>query len=223
MRERERKAQIDEGMSLANSVEELRNLRVGEEAALISWRDSAVISAREELSELATEKRALLSDIEDARSLRASLLEPLDAEWARVRSEQSRIEGERDEYDSVIEKVEAKSAENGRRASELDVRESDFLQKETELDNLLSATTRLKEDARTEYEASVSLREDAERIRQAARSEIGLLVATYENGIAVNEMDAKRLIEREEELITRTALIADREETLDRELARGKK
>lgn len=88
----ERKFEIDQGVELAKSIDEMRERKATEETALRQWRTQTVNVIHHEINQKLSEKDSLNDDINALIEVRQSLLEPLNVEWKELNEAEQRLE-----------------------------------------------------------------------------------------------------------------------------------
>ena len=114
---------IDEGVRIAKSVDGLRQemLSLQQQKELFIKSNQDILNS--ELSGLLKEKELLLAELKQIREERLRLLEPLDKEWAEVRSKQEQIDVaiidlDR-KYEELIQKIDDTEAIKQKQLDEL--------------------------------------------------------------------------------------------------------
>lgn len=218
----EKKAEIDEGLKLARKIDNLREVRAAEEAALETFRRETLTNINEEISQKVTERDTLKAEVTGLEKRKKEAQEPLDNEWV---------------------KVSDTKAELDRRGEGLDARESILQSRETELNARERFITKVNLTASGREERAIELLKEAEQnkkdtklaleeaqktkeVAEAHRKEVEESLVKREQAVSSREEGVKLKEEaadaREVELNKRETQIADREATLERTLKRIK-
>lgn len=204
----EKKIEIDEGMALARSIENLREIRLKEEQSLMEYRKTTRLQIQEEIDTALSEKNGILDQIKDNQKIREELLKPLNKEWEEVHLEKQKIITEKELLSKGNKELEKQHALVKQSMDKISQTLKLTKDKETKAKNLLKESIALKENAENEYLLKKSEHDIQTQEYGLRLEELELLKASYQNGINVNEMDEKNLNEREQELIIREQALA---------------
>lgn len=219
LKQKERKAEIDEGITLAKDIETLRALRLEEEKNLIDYRNRAIGEIQSEVNTLLSTKEALEGECKSLQTTRTLLLEPLDIEWAELdKAKQQIIQDKHQVYLAGEQlKIEERKDKETKKSILLSITKARKIEKDA--NKLFGEAITFKENAENEYEMAKSEHDIQTKEYGVRLDEIELLKQTYQNGINVNKMEEDKLKEWEDEIIIREQDLARRSKVL--EIAQG--
>lgn len=216
----QKKAQIDEGIQLAQRVDVLRETKLKEEGNLNRFRTETVSMVQAEIDIEIRKRDALKEEISELLIDRQYARVPLDAEWTQLEIEKSSLSEKNQEIDS-------KSSVLHQREVEIESRENEnaLLSKKTkELDVL--AQQKLSE-ADTTLENSRQMAAEIRNSAQETLVEVELKEATLnlrEKQIEMREgqveKTARRQLKKDIEQAAHDKTIKDKYETLERTIKR---
>lgn len=206
--------EIDEGMNLANQVDDLRRIKAEEEKHILDYRNGMMKVIRAEIDSLIEDRDNLFKANTQARLEREKLLEPLDAEWHELNLEKDRLEKARQSIFLSREtlKIEEKKDKESKKSIVLLIEKSK--KKEIDAQKLLAESVTFHENAKSELEKGKSERQAQNASYQKKMREMQTTEDSYLNGIRVNEMDERKLKEWEKDLIIRESELARRTKNL---------
>lgn len=89
-KQRDRQREIDEGIKVASSVDNLRQLKAEEDQNFRQWRDKTVAAIQKEIDLKTVEDRNLTEAISKKRQELEAFFGPLDRQWALYKQEEMR-------------------------------------------------------------------------------------------------------------------------------------
>lgn len=200
---KERKQEIDTGLTLAHKVDELREARVTEEENFKKWRENTFAKIQEEINGYLEVKENLRIQTEKAEAYRKELIKPLDEEWLKVNSAKAEIQ----KNQALIQKSKESLKEQSQKLKEDTAKVSDIISRvkrlEAKAEKSKEEATSLKEIAQKEYEIARLERDQQAEAHEKAMTEIGQWEEQYQAGIKTNVILEKNLKEKEEEIIIR--------------------
>lgn len=216
----ERKNQIDEGIALAAKIDKLRQTLADLDSQHQKFIGGMEGELRSRTQGLLQQLAQLEVDIKDAEEQRHILQIPLTAEWEKVKEKETEIEVLRKSYESEIAKLLVKEKKVDKRYADAKLASQHINARERELAKVYESQDTLLQEIGTRNEEIVEAKEKLdehikEKNQELLEREAKLAVTERELFMARNTVDKERQI-----LITRTALIVDREQTLERELNR---
>lgn len=210
----ERKAEIDEGTRLAQSIDEMRRLKADEEHSLAEYRKNALRAVQGEIDGYLSERDGYRQEVTELQEARRLLLEPVRLGWNELESEREIVSRMAEELAGQWEAIDVANAILDQR--ELTV-EKGIL--DAEEAKALASVALL--EAQSEREGALAERRLAEsehgtqgREHEARTRDLEFREEAYRNGMDVNARDRKALDERENELITRESELQRRIENL---------
>ncbi len=219
-RAQERKLEIDAGLSLAKRVDALRETKLQEEKNLREWRENSIKAVQYEIDQYCEERENLRKQNDAARQLRDKLLEPLDHEWTHLNKAKTEFSKEKE---TIYLSRESLKQEIKELADEW-IKVSKALEKSNknlhETEQAKLDIHSLKAMAEKEYELAKEERIEQTKIIERERENVRRLQLEYENGLSVIQSEEKIVKEKEEDLIIREKLLADRQAMLERNIAR---
>lgn len=216
----ERKREIDAGLNLAEKVDALREAKLKEEKDLQVWRESSIEKVKYEIGQYCEERDNLKHQTDEARNLRNKLLEPLDAEWLELNQEKAKLSQEKHSIYISREQltIETKNlTDEWLRVSKIKEKseKNEYETNKAKQNILKLEEMRLAEYSLAQEERTLTTKKCEQELLEVSRRKM-----EYENGISINESEAKRLKEREEEIISKEIALADQRATLERAMAR---
>lgn len=219
---KERKAQIDEGVMIANKVDILRRDLANLQAQHQQFIGGMKFELKKETEELITKVAVLKSELKVLEDRRRTLLEPLDDAWSEVKSKGieldqkiQEVDQEREKILRAKEKIEKKLLESKESLSKIKIRER-------ELDRAYDRANALREEIeeiknQTISENTAKNKDITQKLQEAER-----LRVKAENDSIANEHLNQLLKEKEQELLVREIRLNDRYATLERTINRQK-
>jgi uncharacterized protein YoxC len=219
---RERKAQIDEGVRIAQKVDSLRNTLSSLEKQHNEFINSMETGLKAKVKPLEEEIKAKKAELVVLEDRKRELSKPLDEEWKKVKEEKIKLEQKEKEFDEKFAQVESKREFLEKKALELKDIQSRIRTQERELAKVYSeALTDNKETAEIllltkEYESDQRKVIDEEWKR--------IEVERNENKISslANKNREEQLNRKQKELGDKEIEIRDKYKTLERTLKRIK-
>lgn len=212
----ERKQEIDSGLSLAKSVDKLREQLALEKKNLFEWRTANIASVQQEIDSYLETKENLRIEIEKQEEYRKKLIEPLDKEWAEVNLEKAK--GREIIDNACILMAQCKDEE---RILE---------QEKKKISEIVSRVTQNEKDTIKAREESISLRDMAQHEYEIAKGERNQQTATFEKSLSDLDQRKKEyevalsVIEiRENQVNEKEADIIKREQDLERRIKNFRK
>lgn len=210
----ERKNEIDTGISLAQSVDKLRETFQNEKSDLINYRETTLRQIKVEIDSLLEDRDNLLKWNTEARKQREEILK---VDVSEVKKELANlVNSEQEKHTVNISRESLKIDEQS-------------LEKEKEKIALIIAQSKQNEiETEKANNESVSLREMAQRHYEMAQSEHSLQTEehekslkdlqeqkeSYENGVKILEIERNEVKEKESELIIREKHLASQQVAL---------
>lgn len=153
----ERKQEIDESISLAKKVDELRRLKSEEEQRLNNWRDNILKIVRQEVNDIIEQKNNLKGELETLREERKELLKPLNKEWEEI----SKIKIKYGvEYNEIFIQKE-----------QLKIEKQELENEKNKVSEIISRTRKNEQDSEKIKEEVSSLRELSQKEYEMAKLE----------------------------------------------------
>lgn len=218
----ERKLEIDEGVKLASKVDKLRETAASEASNLQKFRTESLKKIKDEIDVLLIQKDDLQGQIVSLTEQKRLLRVPLDAEWEELKHKLLSVEeikGELWERESFITDNEQ---EIDARIKKLDLEAIKVSEKNQIVTEKLEHAVEILDSAQEKVTKMEQQVDDFDLYLIKKNKEL----LTREAEIAVRERELNLISENNErnrkELITRTTLLRDREQTLERELLRQK-
>lgn len=219
----ERKNEIDEGVKLARRVDTLRQTVAKEEANLNKFRDESLKILRNDLETLQKQKEVLVSQINELDEQKRILRIPLDSEWVKVETRKKEIQTDQELLNEKVSNLLQKEQNYALNIRELLIeqeRTKDERSKASQ--NLIKSSENLAFSEKIISETQAKRKENDEYFAQKNKE-----LLSREAQIAISERELKlkedQIDKERSGLITRTILIQDREQTLERELKRQQK
>lgn len=217
---RERKNQIDEGITLATKIDTLRRTLADLESQHKKFIDGMQGELELRTKDLLDNIAYLQREILELKEERKKLQIPLDSEWVKVTNKLSDIE----KREIQIKKGLVVLAEKNKKADERYKKSKSTDQRinvrERELNKVYESQEKTLADIEFRNQQGIEEKERLDKYIEEKNKEL----LSREAEIAVKEREvgiARDHLERDRrELINRTALIQDREQTLERELKR---
>lgn len=145
---REQRQTIEEGVKLAQRIDNLREVAAQEEAALTKFRSETIAKIHEEIKAESAKKEHLTKEVRDLEKRRQNALEPLDQEEKKLQSERAAIESLRGETEAEKRAVEDSRAALDRATKQLRAKEQRVAsERERSHAGLLAADAAQKEAA----------------------------------------------------------------------------
>lgn len=212
---------ISEGKRIASSVDRLRETRADEEASLQRFREETIRNIHEETTQAAKERDEVRQEVSKLKREREELQKPLDEEWSTVLEDRETNQKEADRlanWGVEFQKV----------AQDLDVRTRSLEDERERVRSEREQSSRFFQDAiRDSEEAKISneverkAAQETLRLKAVVERELAARdasVAASERRISIRDESQDR---RELELNARETLLADREQTLLRNVKRN--
>lgn len=166
----ERKQEIDSGLSLAKSVDKLREQLALEKKNLFEWRTANIASVQQEIDSYIETKEKFRIEIEKQEEYRKKLIEPLDKEWAEI----NRVKVE----------LGNKSNEIFIANEQLKILEKEIENEKKKVSEIVSRVTQNEKDTIKAKEESVSLRDMAQHEYEIAKGERNQQTETFEKSLS---------------------------------------
>lgn len=216
----ERKAQIDEGIALAQRIDKLRQAL----SALESQHKNFISGMRKELKEqtdsLFLEVVQKKAEIEDLERKRTSLLEPLDASWSAVKAKEQELAVDTQKTAVLSKNLALQETQLNDRKK----KEAESLRKvkarEHELDRTCLKVDQLKVETEKGYAKMAEERETQATLRQEKETELLSREAAIASTEREQKMERDRLAEESKGIIKTKAVLEDQRKTLERALNR---
>lgn len=221
LKAQEKKIEIDTGLSLARSVDRLRESKLKEEKQLLEWRTITIKTIQQEIDQFIEERDKLEQQNHEARNLRNEMLKPLDKEWAEVNQVKMQIAEDKQAVYLARESLKEETLKIESKWNEVSETVLRIKSKETKVEKAKSEAIALKDLAQREYDIACEEHETHKKTQERELAEIQYLKTSYENGLQTNESKKQQLEEKESELINKEIQLQDREQTLERELQRN--
>lgn len=212
----ERKLQIDEGVALAQRVDELRGMRLQMEKNFEVWRVETSRAIQEKIDRLIEYKEFLEQDTKALGIKRQEMIKPLDEEWGKLNQAKEQFKKDKNELFLDQERLAMKSSnlEIAEEKLAKSIEAAKAIEKETETLNI--EANELKEMAIQEHDIACS-----ERAVYAKRIEerLGKLKADrerYKVALKTIEIREKQVDDKESDLLEREETLARRIKNLQR-------
>jgi|ERR1035437_1421037 DNA repair exonuclease SbcCD ATPase subunit len=218
----ERKADIDQGIVLARSVDELRSRKLTLEQSFEVWRKGASEAIQKELDILSQEKETLKTEIVNAKELRDSLLVPLDDKWKEVNDEVSRLALKDENLKYLEEELKIKLNEVENTKHLIGIKLDNLSSDEIEVSQTKHQISRLKVKAISELLKATNIRERQEEEYEFKMNEVSNLKSQYDVALQTMEIRESQVEAKEKDLSNRERALQDKYETLQRTINRTK-
>lgn len=219
----QKKAEIDEGLKLARRIDSLREIAAQEEASLASFRSSTLKAIQEDIKKLENERNAVKKEVDDLRKELKEGTKRLDVR-----------ENELKEHAESLKKLETTLNSRVQALKTLATKLKEQSKQSTDYYNRLLYAHKVINEIRKETEATyaeaksftdLSKQQYADIVRMSEAVELDLrtrdiAVASKERDLTIRE---ERIAKTADDLRKKAILLEDREQTLERELARLKK
>lgn len=212
----ERKMLIDEGLTLAKRVDELRLMRLQMETNFEVWRKDKSEAIQTEINSLISKKDDLERDIAEKNKIREALLKPLDKEWSRVMEQKEKLDEDKKELflDKERHKIETASLSKEREKLSESIKKAINNEEKTQraLENALNIEKQANQKAQKASDLlSETSKECEKRIIDLERKD-----EEYKVALKTIQIREKQVQEKEEELITRENDLTRRIKNLQR-------
>lgn len=209
----ERKMQIDEGLVLAKSVDELRRMRVDLERNFEEYRVTESKKIQSEIDKLTEEKEVLKRENIQAKQLHDELKKPLDNEWIEVRKEKNKLIEEKNEIFLDRERFNTEVAEHEKEQVKIIQSIEKTKQNEKDSEKIKNNFIYLESLAKKEYQQARDEREKHLADYEKKISEINKRIKEYDVALNTIDIREKEVGEKESELIIREQRLASRIES----------
>lgn len=219
----QKKAQIDEGVSIAKKVDVLRNTLSSLETQHRRFLDGISSELKRETQSLIETIASLRIEISDLEEKRKKLLEPLDEEWENVKLKSKEIlarEQKISETESHLDFREIRIDERDKKSKESVSRAN---LRERELERTLEHTQILYEGAEKEKKESDLYKITIEKDLEVKSEAIGRSQRRLDEEIRGVDHQKELNLLKEKELLEKERAINDKYQTLLRSEARLKK
>lgn len=198
----QRKTEIDNGIKLAMSVDNLRRAKVQEEQNLKEYRERAFKEIQIEIDSLLEDKSNLLKWNTEARSERIELLKPLDEEWTKLNNDKVQFEKKKESLRKIEESVI-----QIKKKSQIELGKVSKLARELEdsknkVEKTQKEANELRDLAQKEYEMAKHEREIQTGQYEKAMFEANSRKIEYEIGLKTQDIETRLVKEKESELIS---------------------
>lgn len=214
----ERQAEIEQGVLLAKKIDALRQAKLNEEASLNKFRDQSTKNIQKDIDSLLVKKDSVIAEIKAETEYLALLRKPLD--WEQVRLRKIELDSQKELLAKRELLIIQQELQITQRLEDIEENESRIQEKKRQVAERLQ----IAEDLRIQTEQdSVRKSQEYKKFKQQTK-EIENNLFDRQANIAVAERELKlrqdSIFLKERDIITRTALIVDREQTLEREINR---
>lgn len=220
LKAKDRQREINEGLKLAKTVDNLREVKAQEEESLTKFRNKMVSEINEEIQNKTNELNSLLKRIKDAEEEKAKAMIPLTEEWDKISEINKGLEKEKLD----LEQRDLILSEKERTLSE---REKDFEVKYTKLHKDIKKISVTKEETAKNFIESEKALEESRKIKleiSQLKEDVEQKLLVRENDLIAKEVDVSNkksnLELKEKDLKNREKLLKDREQTLIRNIKR---
>lgn len=217
----EKKREIDEGLKIAQRIDNLRETQAETETALEKWRRETVALIHEEISKEAYKRDELKGLNARLERERDELQKPLDDEWVKVRAKDIELDFKGEDLakkEFMLRDKEAKLAEAQKELALAEKRVADL---EDHARSVLSGALAKDTSAQALYEDAARVKGEAQKAEQATIAELThreRIVSGRESGATIREAQ----IETEKKALQDGwRLLKDRELMLERNLKRN--
>lgn len=218
----EQKRTIDEGMKLAQRVDNLREVAAEEEVSLENFRRKSVENINKEITEKTGDRDSLKREVEEYEKRRRDALKPINEELEAVYMARKKLESLRQENDDKHRSLEIA-------ARFIDAQKADasrILERARTKEELCEKQLSAAEVARRN---AIQTQKDTEQLRKVAQDESVRIrddLFHREEGVSLRESNVilkeSEIISREQELFVKNALLEDREATFERNYTRAR-
>jgi len=191
-----RKLEIDEGKKLAQSVDNLRELRSLEEQNLEKFREKTVSAIHKEIEELSGERDSLVREVKTLEDKREEARKPLDEEWGTVRKRVEEIDD---------------------RLASISIREEWLKEREEKISSKETLTKREFERADASSLRASQLLKSADSKEQEASKCVASAKAIEESAILMKDESIKTLLARENAVALRESSMILQENNAEKE------
>lgn len=206
----ERKMQIDEGLVLAKSVDELRRMRLDLERNFEEYRVTESKKIQSEIDKLIEEKEILTRENIQAKQLQDELKKPLDNEWIEVRKEKNKLITERNELFLDRERFKAEVGEHEKEYIKITQNIEKTKQNEKDSEKAKNNSIHLEFLAQKEYQQAKDEREKHLADYERKISKVNKRIEEYDVALKTIDIREKQVQEKESELIIREQDLARR-------------
>jgi len=219
----QKRAEIDEGVKLANRVDNLREIAAQEEASLSSFRNTTLKAIGEEVKKAEEERNVILKEVVDLRKELSEGTKQLDTRKDELDSYQKsleRLESDLTSRVSALKTLASKLKDQSKQTKEYNDRliyaHKAIGEVRKEVESSHEQAKSVLSQAIKRHDSIVSLADKAEQDIQTR----DIAVAYKERDLTIR---AGHLNHRAEALRIREIQLIDREQTLEREIKRLKK
>ncbi len=199
----ERRKEVEDGVSLAKSIDKLREAKVTEERKFLDFRDNALKTIKGEMAQLNLEKNLLMEDIKQKQELRNELLKPLDKEWAEINQAKAKQVQEKQNIFLLREQEKEERKLLDEEQAKIKKIATKIGQKHNETEKAKSEAISLKELAQREYEMAHSEHVvQTETYEEEMRKAQGLQ-DEYKVALSLIQIRENEVKEKESELLIR--------------------
>lgn len=199
----EKKIQIDEGMSLAKSVDNLRKTLATEKKNLAEWRESNIKQIQQEIDSYIEVKENLKIATEKAEAHRKELLEPLDKEWEKVNKEKELLAEEKKEIYLSGERLKTEKKEIEKDRQKISEIVSQITKNEKDTEKIKEEINSLKDLAQREYEMAREDRISHSDIYEKTMRRLSDKEKEYEVAMSIIQIRENEVKEKESDIIKR--------------------
>lgn len=210
----ERKTEIDEGVKLARRIDEMRETLAKEEANLAKYRSETAPMVMKETDVLIEKRTTLQKDIAELKKKRRELMQPLDAEWKKVKDGQKELERKESDLKDRVCLIENREEKLSQHEQQL------AIEKGRIADEKKRSTATLVEVSELHAQAQADTVEADRRLAEATvycENQYKILTSR-ETDLAAREREnvlrQKSLTAREKEVNLREKFINDKYQTL---------
>lgn len=197
----ERKLQIDTGLNLAKSVDNLRSQLLIEKQNLLNFRETSLKQTQVEIDALLEDKANLLKWNTEARKIREELLKPLDEEWAEINKVKAQQIQEKQNIFLLREQQKEEKAEIDKEKEEIKKIATKIGEQHNETEKAKDETISLKDMAQREYEIAREERRQQTSTFEKALSEVHQRKEEYEIGLKTIEIRQNEVKEKENQIL----------------------
>lgn len=209
----ERKMQIDEGLVLAKSVDELRRMRLDLERNFEEYRVTESKKIQSEIDKLIEKKEILTRENIQAKQLQDELKKPLDNEWIEVRKEKDKLITERNELFLDRERFKTEVSEHEKEYIKISQNIEKTKQNEKDSEKAKNNSIYLESLAQKEYQQAKDEREKHLADYERKISQVNKRIEEYDVALKTIDIREKQVQEKESELIIREQRLASRIES----------
>lgn len=216
----ERKLEIEEGVKLAKTIDQLRKTKVEEEASLRRFRSESLGIVKKEIDSYISQRDSLIEEVESLKRSRSELQKPLSAEWDKVKKEKDDLKIRGDSILKREDDLHTNLMMLETRKKVIDSIEDDTKMKNLQIEDLFNQAKKDRHESndirqKVDLYKSITEADLSHREKEIKRKELDIQyqLTDINNKLQQIERDRKFIMEEKIRLL-------DREKTLDRAFKR---